>query len=118
MSFARSERGTQLQQTNHQQDHWPSILKIQVPPLGFVQQEQHAYRDDDRGACQPSNRAALAPASSLCAHLPLLLTPTADPIPQHQKPDSDQHYWPENLAHPEEIEHSKIVQKKQRSQAN
>ncbi len=118
MSFARRERRSQLQQSDHQQDDWPRILKRQTPALRFVEQEQHAYRDYDRGTCQPSNRAALAPASSLCAHLRLLLTPAAEPVPQHQCSHSDQHHRPENLPHPEKIEHSKIVQKKQRSQSN
>jgi hypothetical protein len=71
MSFTRTERGSQLQQTNHQQDYRPGVLKIEVAALRFVQQEQHAYGDYDRGTCQPSDRAALAPAPSLCAHLRL-----------------------------------------------
>ena len=110
MPFARSERRRELERPDQQQYHWPGIPKVETAALRLVEQKEHSDGDYDCRAHQALDRATLAMASCLCAHIAASLTLAADAVAQHQYAYADQHDWPEDLSHAEHVKEPKIVQ--------
>jgi hypothetical protein len=83
VAIPRRERRSQVQESDHQENHRPRIAKIEAAALQLVQQEEHANRYEDRRTRQAADRAALAMASDLVAHRLTPLRPWSSLLPAH-----------------------------------